>query len=95
MNIRMPQTNKSAAPDSLISSSQALLPQGNGEDSLQPNQITRFADGSNFGPSRSMPAWVPNEMDPGTQLGPQSGEERRPVSNLHSVDQLSFLSLCL
>lgn len=89
MNIRMPQANQSAAPDSSTSSSQVLVPEGNGDDSLQPNQITGFADGSNFGSSSGMPGWPPHEMNPRTQLGPQPGDERRPVSYLHSVDQLS------
>ena len=82
MNIRMPLANQSAAPDSSSGPSQSQVPQGNGADSLQANQIPGFPDGSNFGPPTGMPVWAPHEMDPGTQHGPPMEGERRTVSNL-------------
>ena len=77
MNIRMPQT---AVPDSSSGPSQSNIPESNGADVPQANQMPGFPNTANFGPPPGMPVWAPHGMVP-AQQGPPQDEERRSVSN--------------
>lgn len=85
MNIRMPQANQTAVPDSSSGPSQSNIPENNSTDVSQSNQMPGFHNSANFGPPPGMPVWAPPGMGPGNvpfaQQGAPQDEERMSVSN--------------
>ena len=83
MNIRMPQGNQTAVPDSSSVSSQSNIPEDNGSEPPQSNQMPGFPSNANFGPPPGRPVWPPHGMGPAgvpsAQLGPVQEEEKRSV----------------
>ncbi|KAJ7385686.1 RPR [Desmophyllum pertusum] len=81
MNIRIPQGNQPAVPDSSSGPPQLHIPEDDDADSSQSNQMPGFPDGANFGPPPGMPVWAPHGMGPGgvpsAPQGPPQDEERR------------------
>lgn len=85
MNIRMPQANQTAVPESSSVSSQSNIPDDNGSDPPQSNQMPGFPNSANYGPPPGMPVWAPHGMGPGgvpsARQGSLQEEEKRSVSN--------------
>lgn len=85
MNIRIPQVNQTTVPDSSSGPSQSNIPENNGADASQSNQMPGFPNSGNFGAPPGMPVWAPHGMGPGgvptAHQGPSEDEERRSVSS--------------
>ena len=84
MNIRIPQAHQTTV-DSSSGPSQSNIPENNGADASQSNQMPGFPNSANFNAPPGMPVWAPHGMGPGgvptAQQGPPEDEERRSVSN--------------